>query len=256
MKKLLQRFVMIFIAIIAINHSLQAMNQEKIVQDAPFSMYQMPKKIAKGYTQAYTTAFSLTFIHELGHWIANKAILGRKGIIFVNPFQILPREGGLMTYKTPLSKFFEEYKKSNNFTQALKQFAQLNVFKPGIGYGLMCLAGPLFGVLGSLGFLKGSTIYTEYKRNGKLFGPAVDYGMKQPLFNKDQNLISQIIPSMAIIQNVMNLSPASTLDGEKALRGFNIKLGELTRAKITLAIASTNIGLAGLLGYLIYKANS
>lgn len=140
--------IIIIVAIIGSGRSLHAMDSKKLVKDAPFSMYEMPKKVVKGYTQAYTTAFSITFMHEFGHWIANKTLLGRKGIIFVNPFQILPLGGGFMhSYKDSLIQSFKELLKSKNMAQTAELIKQKNIIQPGIRSALMSLAGPLFGYL-------------------------------------------------------------------------------------------------------------
>lgn len=244
------------LSIIILNSPLHAMKTDKNPQSTFQNVYQIPKAVLKSYAQLYSTAFTLTFTHELGHWIANKALLNRKGVIVINPFQILPFDGCMVSLKTPLRSMFNKIIQSKNVPETVKHLRSMNDLKPSFKQGLMAFAGPVFGILGSLGFLKGNTLYTEYQRNGKQFGPAFLYSIKKPLFNKDQSIITQVTTAYTILLNFQNLSPLEKdLDGYKMLKGFFIELNPYRRKIIKRALLTGNIFLGGLLSSLILKSS-
>jgi hypothetical protein len=226
------------------------------VQQNPYPIFEMPKKIIKSYTHAYSMAFTLTFIHEFGHWITNKALLGRKGIILINPLQILPLDGSLVTYNTSLWKYLKELSKTKNHIQRkqiIENYVHNNKIPQGIRSALMFFSGPLFGFFGSIGFLKGSTIYAEYKRNENQLDKAFNYGIHQPLFNKDQSLITQLIAAWSMVGNTLQLIPFKGSDGWHIFSNF--KINPQTQFKMVNGIAGGSFTLIGLLTYQIYKAH-
>lgn len=252
---------------------------DKNIQTTNQSIFQYPKAIIKGYAQAYSLAFGTTFSHEFGHWLAHKILLKNKGLILINPLKILPFDGMLVpgigaSDIIKLCKFWNSDKKQlkalieNLTTRRMQLTKQPEV---GIKFAVKSFAGPFFGFFTSLGILKGQSIYTEYQRNGKKLGAAFKYGLKQNLFNDDQSLVTQLISTIGMLVNTSNLIPlnisANTkelfpirssshkeivlqTDGLKIFKAFNIKPSN----KVALSMVGCNVGFAGYLGYLLYKA--
>lgn len=152
--------------------------------------------------KTYGLAYILTYTHELGHKVAAKALKGETYLIEIDP--VLPLNGISGTEVTNETAFTPQ------------SYARRDA--------LTSLAGPVAGLLASIGSLKINTILFEYLSNNKSFKQAALKGLRASIFNQNQSLGFQLAAAISIFGNIkalINISDPHS-DVSQSLQSLNI----------------------------------
>lgn len=141
---------------------------------------------AKAYGLYYLVSFYTTLVHEFGHAISAKLLLGCSSRIHL--FPSLTSVGGCAEY------YFTNGQVPANFNVGFKRAA-------------VAAAGPLFGVGAGYCMLKLYNILSEYCDKSKSIKDAIQDGIKKPAFNEDQSLKFQMAVGLHGLNNICNLIP-------------------------------------------------
>ena len=259
LKKLLIGLLGLGLAINAFGMEKPAKNTQNSTIPENSAMHYI-KAGASQYLTAYKTAFAHSFIHEFGHWITQKTAGKGYGIIWINPFQILPLSGAMLRSNIPFSQILKE---AMNIKGTITQekidaiMAKSTPKKIGVPAAIISAAGPFFGLLGCYAMLKGNTIQNEYENNGNNLEQAYKAAQHKSLVNKDQNLSVQLITIYAFLSNFLNLCPMPDLkgdnDGTKIFQALKLKPQHALKTA-RYAVKGLPV-LAGLCGYALYDAH-
>lgn len=158
--------------------------------------------VSTEFLKTYSLAYCLTYAHELGHAVTAKIIKGETYQIAIDP--ILPINGISGTEVTNETHF------------STQSYAQRDA--------LTSLAGPVAGLLATIGSLKVNTILYEYFSNNKSFKQAVLQGFRASLFNQNQSIGFQLAAAVLLFSNINALIDISDPDSDisQCLKSLNI----------------------------------
>lgn len=88
---------------------------------------------------------------------------------------------------------------------------------------IITLLGPVGGIVTTVGLLKASNIYNEYKCNTDTnLKKAIDFGIRKPAFNELQHPMMTCAAILTIINQAYNFFAFNNSDGDKICHYFNL----------------------------------